>query len=80
MGLSSKNMKTQRVLEISITTANGAQTGNVTAIGYRHMGLSDSSNAIGFVASAAGLVQDVELGEASPEGVTLLRFNFTIGA
>ena len=80
MGLSSKNMKNQRVMEINITTANGAQTGLVTNIQYRHMGLADPANPVSFVAPAASLVHDVELGDATPEGVTLIRFNFTINA
>lgn len=80
MGLSSKNIRQQRVLEISITTANGAQTGLVTAMQYRHMGLGDAANPVVFTAPAASLVHDVELGDATPEGVTLIRFNFTVNA
>lgn len=80
MGLSSSNMKQQRVLELSVTTANGAQTGNVTAINYRREGLGDAAVAVTFTAPAAALTQNIEMGDAFPEGVTLIRMLYTIGA
>lgn len=80
MPLLSQNVKQQRVLEISVTTANGAQTGNVTAINYRREGLGDVATPVSFVAAAAGLTQNVEMGDAWPEGVTLIRMLYTVGA
>lgn len=80
MGLSSSNVKQQRVLELLVTTANGAQTGNLTAINYRREGLGDAAVAVPFVAAAASLNQIVELGDASPDGVTIIRLIYTVGA
>lgn len=80
MGLSSSNMKQQRVLELSVTTANGAQTGNVTAINYRREGLGDAAVPVTFTAPAAALTQNIEMGDAFPEGVTIIRMLYTIGA
>ena len=80
MPLLSQNVRQQRVLEISLATLNGAQTGNVTAIGYRREGLTDALVPLSFVAAAAGVTQNVEMGQAWPEGVTLIRFLYTIGA
>lgn len=80
MGVFSANVRQQRVFEISLTTANGAQTGNVTAMGYRREGLTDVLTPLVFTAPAAGLTQNVEMGDAWPDGVTLVRFIYTIGA
>lgn len=80
MPLLSQNVKQQRVLEISVSTLNGAQTGNVTAINYRREGLGDAAVPVVFTAPAAALTQNVEMGDAWPEGVTLVRMLYTIGA
>lgn len=80
MPLFSSNVRQQRVLEIAISTLNGAQTGNMTALGYRREGLTDVLTPMSFVAPAAGLTQNVEMGDAWPDGVTLIRFIYTIGA
>lgn len=80
MGLSSSVVKQQRVLEISVSTLNGAQTGNVTAINYRREGVADAAVAVVFTAPAAALTQNIEMGDATPEGITIIRMLYTVGA
>lgn len=81
MGLQSRNMRSQRILEITCIADVSDNGFDVTAVKYYRDGLSGDSMDVAYsaVASPGSNPQYIEFGEAIPQG-TILVLKGTIRA
>ena len=80
MGLSSRNMKNQRVLEIAVTLDESDNTILITSVKTRHDGIGGESFDVKAEFNAASTTEGIaELGEAL-NGHTLIRIIPTVQA